>query len=434
LIRISSRIALQETANEEGREVAEDADQGPQAAEARLYQGRSNEEEDDVSSVSPSTQRPKLDLGGTWRSCSPAKTLAWVRPLFPQFGITRVANVTGLDHIGIPVWMCIRPNARSLSVSQGKGLTHELAQASAVMESIELHHGEHAAAPDMVASYRTLCRRHQVVNPRTIEPGVRGDAYDSGRPIAWIRGTDLPSGAPVFVPHARIDMSSSRAHPDDGLFLVTSTGLASGNQRAEALCHAIFEVIERDCEWRWDRLSEDEQAAREIDGRSLRSPVLRGLLRKFAAADVSVRIWDIASPVGMPAYACTIAQREPMGAIGRFAGSGCHLSPDVALSRALTEAAQSRLTFIAGSRDDLFPSAYDSVKGTAAYAHEARGATNMEADSRRGPLSTFEEDLRETLNRLSAAGYSRVVAVEHTRPEYGIPVVAVVIPGMHEGS
>ena len=34
-------------------------------------------------------------------------------------------------------------------------------------------------------------------------------------------------------------------------------------------------------------------------------------------------------------------------------GSGSHLSPEVAVSRALTEAAQSRLTFISGARDDL---------------------------------------------------------------------------------
>jgi len=51
-------------------------------------------------------------------------------------GITRVANVTGLDHVGIPVVMACRPNARGLAVSQGKGLTLDAAKASAVMESI----------------------------------------------------------------------------------------------------------------------------------------------------------------------------------------------------------------------------------------------------------------------------------------------------------
>ncbi|MGJ3558794.1 YcaO-like family protein [Streptomyces sp. INA 01156] len=36
-----------------------------------------------------------------------------------------------------------------------------------------------------------------------------------------------------------------------------------------------------------------------------------------------------------------------------FAGGGCHTTPVIAMTRAVTEAAQSRLTAIAGTRDDL---------------------------------------------------------------------------------
>jgi hypothetical protein len=137
----------------------------------------------------------KLDLGGTLRARDAASTLAWIRPLLPHFGVTRVANITGLDRIGIPVWICIHPNGRSLSVSQGKGVTPELAQVSAVMESIECHHSEHVRPPDLVASHRTVRRRHEVVAPRQLQPGIRWKAYDDSRPIAWIRGSDLASGA-----------------------------------------------------------------------------------------------------------------------------------------------------------------------------------------------------------------------------------------------
>src|SRR3989442_3209074 len=78
----------------------------------------------------------KLDLGGTIRHCTPQETLAPVRPPFPMFGITRLAHVTGLDRIGIPVWLCIRPNARCLSGSQGKRLDDDLARVSAVPEVV----------------------------------------------------------------------------------------------------------------------------------------------------------------------------------------------------------------------------------------------------------------------------------------------------------
>ena len=60
---------------------------------------------------------------GTHRVCPPEETLERLRPHLATMGITRVANVTGLDRTGVPVVMVVRPNARSVAVSQGKGLT-----------------------------------------------------------------------------------------------------------------------------------------------------------------------------------------------------------------------------------------------------------------------------------------------------------------------
>jgi ribosomal protein S12 methylthiotransferase accessory factor len=374
----------------------------------------------------------KLDLGGTFRHRHPHETLARVQPLLPAFGITRLANVTGLDRIGIPVWMCIRPNARCLSVSQGKGLSDELAKASAVMESIELYHAEHVAAPDMVASYREVRRRHAALDPGGLAPGIRWRAYGRERRIAWIRGMDVAAGEPVFVPHVRVNENWSRPHPDAGLFLVTTTGLASGNHRLEAICHGLFEVVERDCEWRWERLSESARRARELDGVTVEPPQLRSLLDRFADARIVVRLWDMTSDVGIPAYHCTISDPIALGGLERVYGAGCHLSKDVALARALTEAAQCRLTFIAGSRDDVYPSLYDRTQYATPRGHVTCGRGDF--GNRRSPPvgTTFEEDVRTALGLLSDAGFRRVVAVEHTKPDVGIPVVTVIVPGMRE--
>ena len=72
----------------------------------------------------------KAYLRGTHRQRPPAETVARVRQLMPVMGITRVANVTGLDFVGVPVVMVTRPNSRSLAVSQGKGLDLDTAKAS----------------------------------------------------------------------------------------------------------------------------------------------------------------------------------------------------------------------------------------------------------------------------------------------------------------
>jgi ribosomal protein S12 methylthiotransferase accessory factor YcaO len=78
---------------------------------------------------------PKQYRKGTHRTCDPLETVRRYEPVAPVIGLTRLANITGLDVIGIPVWVGIRPNSRGLSTSQGKGLTDAAAKASALMES-----------------------------------------------------------------------------------------------------------------------------------------------------------------------------------------------------------------------------------------------------------------------------------------------------------
>src|SRR5258706_3900116 len=89
----------------------------------------------------------KTYRGETHRTVSPEDTITRLNPYLPLMGITRVANVTGLDRIGIPVVMACRPNSRSVAVSQGKGVNLWAAKASAVMETIEGYHAENIMLP-----------------------------------------------------------------------------------------------------------------------------------------------------------------------------------------------------------------------------------------------------------------------------------------------
>ena len=106
----------------------------------------------------------KLHLIGCHRVVSPAETVDRIRPLMPRMGITRTADVTGLDRIGVPVVMVTRPNAKSLAVSQGKGLDLMAATASGLMESVELFHAEHIELPLKLGSHRQLSQSHAMVD------------------------------------------------------------------------------------------------------------------------------------------------------------------------------------------------------------------------------------------------------------------------------
>ena len=79
---------------------------------------------------------------GTFRTSGPEETWRRVSPRLATFGITRVADIAGLDEIGLPVHVAYRPVGRTLAVSVGTGLTAAQSQVSAVMESIETWHAE----------------------------------------------------------------------------------------------------------------------------------------------------------------------------------------------------------------------------------------------------------------------------------------------------
>ena len=136
---------------------------------------------------------------GTHRTLAPQLTLKRVMPLLPAFGITRIANVTGLDTIGIPVVVVARPNARSLSVAQGKGSTLAAAQASGVMESIEFWHAERIDRPLRLASARDLAANRPLVNLDRL-PRLSVSNFSPQLPILWIEGRQLQDDSPRWVP------------------------------------------------------------------------------------------------------------------------------------------------------------------------------------------------------------------------------------------
>jgi ribosomal protein S12 methylthiotransferase accessory factor len=348
-------------------------------------------------------------------------------------GITRLGNITGLDHVGIPVAIAVRPNSRSVSVSQGKGLVLAQAMASALMEACEGFHAEEIG-PCLVAAYRTLAASATVVDPAGL--CAAGRKFDPGAPISWREGYDLLRGEACWVPAELVHTDYALPQPD-GYFRAGSNGLASGNHLVEAINAALYEVVERDAVALWIAQPIQCRARHILDLASVDDPDCRTLLARYEAAAMAVRVWHVTTDIAIPAFLCEIrdlSAGDPQR-LRRFHGSGCHAERSIALARALTEAAQTRLTYIAGVRDDLSPAEYREAPG-AAIADALLDALARASD----PVSfaavpsfadrDLAEDLRWALGRLAAVGVERVVAVDLTRPDFAIPVVRVVIPGL----
>jgi YcaO-like protein with predicted kinase domain len=374
---------------------------------------------------------------GTHRVTDPAETLGVFEQCRQRLGITRVGVVTGLDSIGIPVVTVFRPNARSLSVAQGKGVDLPAAKASGLGESIEAWHAEHVLLPLRLASWRELAAVAPVVAVDQLARRVSSSFTPDGS-ILWVEGTDLLSGKAVWAPYETVHLDFRVPGPQGtGCFHGSSNGLAAGNHLLEALSHALCEVIERDAValWRW-RGSAGRDASRvALD--TVDDPVCRDLLVRFAAAGVDVEVFDATSDVGLATFSVAIADRDsdPTRRLPAAAGHGCHPCRAVALSRALTEAAQSRLTMISGSRDDVTWAAYDLNRDWAQL--QAIRADLDDSRPRRSfhdvpdhHLPAVGDDVTLALDRLRTVGVPEVAFFDLTRADVGIPVVRVVVPGL----
>jgi ribosomal protein S12 methylthiotransferase accessory factor len=257
--------------------------------------------------------------------------------------------------------------------------------------------------------------------------------------MLWIEGCDLLSQEPVWLPYEMLQLNMTLPPPTgSGCFLGGSNGLASGNHVLEATSHAICEVVERDAASMFALLDADAQRARGVDLTTIDDACCRDILERYARAGVDVAVWDITSDVGIPTFACQIVDHsvDPLRALYACGGMGCHPTRQVALLRALTEAAQERVALIAGTRDDLFRGGYararsmDVLRGQRAVMRERdRWVRDFHATPT-WAAETFDADIAWELERLRRIGIQEVVAVELTRPEFQVPVVHVTIPGL----
>jgi YcaO-like protein with predicted kinase domain len=380
---------------------------------------------------------PKGHFSGTHRVCSPLETLERLQPIRAKVGITRLANVTGLDTIGLPVWIAIRPNSRGLSTSQGKGLSHDAAKVSALMEGIEGWHGENIDLPLRFGSPEALLAKGAIADLAGLSY-YAGAAPRPDMPLNWIEGWDLVTGSSCHVPFEAVGTDYVTG-PNGTLqsgFVQSSNGLSGGNHIVEAVTHALFEVIERDAVARSAQLLRTYDSDRMVDLDTVTDPDCCKVLDLIRAAGTQVAVLDLTCDTGIPVFAATIVDADASlrwRTLPVFSGYGCHSLPGIALLRAINEAVQSRLTYITGSRDDISFNEYrrggnaeelDALRVRLANTPCQRDFADIAALS----THSFGQDIAAILERLRLVGIHQVIAVDLTHPEIGIPVTKVVVP------
>jgi YcaO-like protein with predicted kinase domain len=380
----------------------------------------------------PSVAVDKSLLCDCDRICHPAETWQRVEALLPQFGITRLSRLTGLDKVGIPVWNAVSPNAKSIVINQGKGVSDLDARVSAAMEALERAVAGSPAVLTIETSPRELLTAGERV--MTLPELIASGQYDIGIDdvIVWIKGKDLIAKQTVWIPLHAVTLDRTL---ENCRFWQSSDGLASGNDETEAILHGLLERVERDADALWRLRSMSARLATCIDPACLGDPVIDGLTEKYARAGLILRVFDLTSEIAVPCYSAVAAEADILNRrLPRFhdvtIGYGAHPVPRRAVLRALTEVAQSRLTYISGARDDIFAETYERPLSTDTQKlFEARPVPPA-SQALSGKAGNPESLLKTLLSRLEEAGIMTVIAVPLQSPGLPVSVIKIIVPDL----
>lgn len=375
-----------------------------------------------------------LTARGQRRAQPLSQTLAMARRAATIAGVSRLADVSGLVPFGIPVFQAVRPMARLLSVAQGKGLSRMAAMVSALLEAAEMDTAERLPSPPSMAALQAL--DDATIDLWSSAPrSALGTRLNPARARHWLEGRDLFNDRRVQLPWDLLSLDICRPMPPD--IQPSSVGLATGNDMTEATVGAVAELLEHDLQAALRHLTPREMRECQLDLATIDDPLCEPLLRRIASRGYSLRLWSMGQHANIAAFRCTISEALPSGAcLPPTAGTGCHPDRTIALIRAILEAVQSRITMVAGAREDLTIEHYRDgpakslrlVFGTLAFGP--------------GPLAWSDVPHRATggkaedLDVLLAVAASRsklpVVLYTHTPPDADLAIVHALAPGLED--
>lgn len=372
----------------------------------------------------------RLAVPAAGGSSNPAALLRDLSSRFAELGITRLARQTGLDRIGIPCYAAIRPNSATIASHQGKGLDDVSAQISAVMEAAEYAFAEAPQGPQLTMSLAEMAAAgHATMDVAHLMP--RNAVIDPDRPIRWIEGFALETGLPVWVPYDAVVLGPP---PADLPGIAQSTnGIAAGTSRNGALIHALCEVIERDAVCLWGFKPDAAAAATAVAPSEFDDADVEALEFRICEAGFRLRLYDQTSNTGLPTIYAVLSPAD--GADRHFdaaTGASCHPVAAVAARRAIVEAAQTRITNIAGARDDIVENEYEQELSRSIAVLTDIGASGRPAPAGLAAPASEEGLLLALRAGLARAGLNRTIVIPIGGEAMGIHVVKVFVPGLED--
>ena len=395
-------------------------------------------------------ERPKaFTSDGGHRALLPQSVLQQYAHLLGDSGILEELECLPRDPCDL-VHVCVARLRTSLQSSRvhrrmalrapcvGKGMTEAQARASAVGEAVERYSGIFRGDEVRIkASYRELggegihpnaCmnfsarqyRERDESNRKESEHNWVPQPFEEHREIEWTPVWSLTEERRKYVATAQCyfgyaysaEHDFSRAH---------SNGNAAGTNLEEAVLQGFLEVVERDAValWWYNRVRRPS-----VDLACFGEPYFSALGEFYGLLGRDMFVLDISADFPIPVFAALSKNRKSEGEL--LLGFGAHLEPRLAIVRALTEMNQSLAQAIAGGKPRFF---VDELVEGAFLEPDPLLAVRTSGDYRRLDNKDLLEDVRTCVGWARKRGLETLV-LDQTRPDVGMPVVKVIVPGM----
>jgi YcaO-like protein with predicted kinase domain len=349
-----------------------------------------------------------------------------------KLGITRLADITGLDIAGLPVVQAVRPFSLSNAVSQGKGATLDAAAASAIFESAESFFAERL---DNFNTIQASAERLGIPPARFESHLLEGMSTEwRHRNLSWVEARNLLSGHIDLVPLELVHTAYSLpAKPEDGVFSASTTGLAAALDADDAARHGIMECVERDAIARAQNTHGFLQR-RRIDPATILDSEVIELLEVLREKGFLVGLWHAPSQTGIAVIWCHVMEDcEAETALLPLPaeGSAARNDPAKAICHAVYEALQSRLTAISGARDDFTRRNYPNYPDWAALAAHRRLLADGPREIALQALQRTPLEMNDVLVLLERAGFADVCEIRlDTSPVDEVTAVKILVPSL----
>jgi ribosomal protein S12 methylthiotransferase accessory factor len=344
----------------------------------------------------------------------------------------------------------LRSDLRTMNA--GKGTSDVQARASALCEALERYSGvfrgdearRPARLPDLgdaalplndclLFSERQYCER-EARNADCSRFSFIPVPFDPQAEVEWSPVWSLTRREVRYLPTAFCYYDYPQ--PEEGTYCIAcSNGCAAGNTLEEAILQGFLELVERDgvALWWYNRVRRPG-----VDLASFGEPYL-DRLRVFLQAH-GREFWalDLTTDLGIPVFA-SITRRTHQSPEQIVLGFGAHLDPRVALLRAVTEMNQMLSSPLLGlpekdtEKEPIDPeTAHWLATATTAnqpYLLAAECPCSSAASYPQTWADDVADDVRACQALVEGAGLELLV-LDQTRPEVGLPVAKVIVPGL----